>query len=100
MAKETYKAAQSRLFAEFRDLGCTVKDQLVVPQVELPNGETLMFKSQAVHLKSNSLSTWLDIRNMSAQELAWRSVKCYFSCTTAEIKRLSSLPGTAQYPIG
>jgi hypothetical protein len=73
--KETYPEARSRLFAEFRALGCRVKDQLVVPQVELPCGETLMFHKQAVHTKSDGLSTWLDIRGMSAESLKYKTEK-------------------------
>jgi hypothetical protein len=76
MAKqETYKQAQTRLFAEFKALGYTVKDHLVVPQVELPCGETLLFKTQAVYTKSNGLSTWLDIRVMSAAALQYKTQK-------------------------
>lgn len=76
MAKqETYKQAQIRLFAEFKALGYVVKDQLVVPQVVLPCGETLLFKAQAVHTKSNGLSTWLDIRGMSARSLQYKTQK-------------------------
>ena len=73
--KETYPEARSRLFAEFRAMGCTVKDQLVVPQVVLPCGETLMFHKQAVYTKSNNLSTWLDIRGMSAVTLKHKTEK-------------------------
>lgn len=75
MKPETYKQAQARLFAEFTALGYTVKAELVVPQVVLPCGETLMFKAQAVHTKSNGLSTWLDIRGMSAQSLQYKTEK-------------------------
>lgn len=79
MAKqETYPQARVRLFAEFRALGCNVKDQLVVPQVELPCGETLLFKAQAVYTKSNNLSTWLDIRGMSAESLKYKTEKRRF----------------------
>lgn len=73
--KETYPEARTRLFAEFRALGYKVKDQLIVPQVELPCGETLMFHKQAVYTKSNNLSTWLDIRGMPAQVLQYRTQK-------------------------
>ena len=73
--KETYPEARTRLFAEFRALGYNVKDTLKVPQVELPDGETLMFHSQAVYTKSNNLSTWLDIRGMSALTLERKTRK-------------------------
>jgi len=85
MKTETYKQAQARLFAEFKALGYVVKDQLVVPQVILPCGEVLLFKAQAVHTKSNGLSTWLDIRGMSAASLQYKterkrmSAKEYFA---------------------
>lgn len=75
MKTETYKQAQVRLFAEFRTMGYTVKDQLVVPQVVLPCGEVLLFKTQAVYTKSNGLSTWLDIRGMSAVSLQYKTQK-------------------------
>jgi len=70
MKKETYQAARNRLIQEFKDLGFVVKDTLKVPQVELPTGETLLFKAQAVYTKSNKLSLWVDIRGMSARQLA------------------------------
>ena len=76
MAKlETYNEARVRLFTEFRALGYNVKDQLKVQQVELPCGETLMFHAQAVYTKSNNLSTWLDIRGMSAKSLEYKTRK-------------------------
>jgi hypothetical protein len=73
--KETYPQARTRLFAEFRAMGCVVRDQLVVPQVELQCGETLMFHKRAVYTKSNNLSTWLDIRGMSAESLKYKTEK-------------------------
>jgi hypothetical protein len=73
--KETYPEARTRLFAEFAAMGCNVKSHLIVPQVELPCGETLMFHKQAVYTKSNNLSTWLDIRGMSAVALKYRTEK-------------------------
>lgn len=78
--QETYQAARSRILAEFTAMGTSypglvVKADLVVPQVVLPCGETLLFKAQAVHTKSNGLSTWLDIRGMSARSLQYKTQK-------------------------
>ena len=81
--KETYQQARLRLFSEFRAKGYVVKDQLKVPQVELPCGETLMFHSQAVYTKSNNLSTWLDIRGMSADALEYKTKKTQVSIPAA-----------------
>lgn len=79
MTKETYAAAQKRLFKELPLLGWKVKENLVVPHATSPSGRVrVWFKKQAVHknvsrepgkepVYPGSLSLFIDIRGMSAQ---------------------------------
>lgn len=67
MKQETYKAAQTRLLAEFTSLGYVTKPNLKRPQVVLDNQRTLFFRSQAVY--RNELSMHIDIRGMTAAQV-------------------------------
>ena len=76
MSRETFKAARERLFRELAAMGWKVVTYnmghaLKYPYVLAPNGERFTFTAQAVRRGGlDGLSTWDDIRGMSAETFA------------------------------
>ena len=68
MASETFKAARARLHRELAARGNKAsRPELKEPWIELPTGDRLWFKPQAVYLNAHSLL--LEIRGLSVEDL-------------------------------